>query len=112
MIATINLKDLIKYLVGLIIVIVGAIYSTRFFVNKNENMQFSIVDMNAKNLIKSNINIANYSLYDLYPTTDDLINTIENISNYDNYIFNAFTLNATYARLSQAERIKNEQNNK
>ncbi len=59
-----------------------------------------------------NINIANYSLYDLYPTTDDLINTIENISNYDNYIFNAFTLNATYARLSQAERIKNEQNNK
>ena len=60
MIATINLKDLIKYLVGLIIVIVGAIYSTRFFVNKNENMQFSIVDMNAKNLIKSNINIANY----------------------------------------------------
>jgi hypothetical protein len=32
------------------------------------------------------------------------------ISNLDDYIFNAYTLKATYARPSQAERMKNAKN--
>jgi tRNA threonylcarbamoyladenosine biosynthesis protein TsaB len=44
-----------------------------------------------------------------YPNATDLFKQIENISNIQKYTFNAFTLNAIYARLSQAERVqKNE----
>ncbi len=45
----------------------------------------------------------------MYPTTKDLIYIEENISNIQDYMFNAFSLNAIYARLSQAERLKNNE---
>lgn len=60
MIKTIKLKDLIKYLVGLIIVILIAVYSTRFFSELSENKEFSIFNIDYKSIIKSNINIACY----------------------------------------------------
>ena len=60
MIKTIKLKDLIKYLVGLIIVILIAVYSTRFFSRLSENKEFSIFNIDYKSIIKSNINIASY----------------------------------------------------
>ena len=61
MITTIHLKELIKYLVGLIVVILIAIYSTRFFANKNGTIRISLLHLNPDNLIKSNIRIANYN---------------------------------------------------
>lgn len=60
MIKTIKLKDLIKYLVGLIIVILIAVYSTRFFSELSKNKDFSVLNIDYKAIIKSNINIANY----------------------------------------------------
>ena len=60
MIKIIKLKELIKYLVGLIVVILIAIYSTRFFSGLSENKDFSVFNIDYKTIIKSNINIANY----------------------------------------------------
>ena len=58
MIKTIKLKDLIKYLVGLITVIVIAVYSTRFFSGKKQNKDISLFNINYENIIKSSICIA------------------------------------------------------
>lgn len=60
MIKTIRLKDLIKYLVGLITVILIAVYSTRFFTGANKNNSFSVFNMNYEKIIKTNISIASY----------------------------------------------------
>lgn len=60
MIKTIKIKDLIKYLVGLIIVILIAVYSTRFFSELSKNKDFSVFNIDYKAIIKSNISIANY----------------------------------------------------
>lgn len=90
---------------------------SRYIIDNNlENMLISGDCINKfKNVINDKfytLNILDYLSLNLYPTTNDLIYIVESIKNYDNYIFNAFTLNATYARLSQAERVKNEQGNK
>lgn len=60
MIKTIRLRDLIKYLVGLITVILIAVYSTRFFSGTNKNNSFSIFNIDYENIIKTNISIASY----------------------------------------------------
>ena len=60
MIKTIKIKDLIKYLVGLIIVILIAVYSTRYFSKLSKNKDFSVLNIDYKAIIKSNISIANY----------------------------------------------------
>ena len=60
MIRTIRLKDLIKYLVGLVTVILIAVYSTRFFSGTNKNNSFSIFNIDYENIIKTNISIASY----------------------------------------------------
>jgi len=59
MIRTIRLRDLIKYLVGLIVIILIAIYSTRFFSNFANNNNFSSFNIDFKKILKSNISIAN-----------------------------------------------------
>lgn len=59
MIKTIKLKDLIKYLVGLILVILIAVYSTRFFSKLGKNEELSFFNIDYKSILKSNINIAN-----------------------------------------------------
>ena len=45
--------------------------------------------------------------YNFYPTTTDLIEAYFKIDNVDNYMYDTYTLDAIYARPSQAERIKN-----
>ena len=60
MITTIHLRELIKYLVGLIAVILIAIYSTRFFANKNKNVKLAFFNTHSIEILKSNISIANY----------------------------------------------------
>lgn len=59
MIKTINLKNLIKYLVGLIIVILITICATRFFSKQNEGKSFSLFHINPSKVIGSSICIAN-----------------------------------------------------
>ena len=50
----------------------------------------------------------NCNKFDFYPNTNDCINIIDLVYDKNNYIFNAYNLKATYARQSQAERMKNE----
>lgn len=81
---------------------------------KNEYLE-DANDIIANFLNKNNIN--NEDIYKIgnlanlnkntYPTTEDLIEIYENIENKENYIYDTFNLNATYARPSQAERVKN-----
>lgn len=57
-----------------------------------------------------NINVS-LELQSLYPTTEDLLSIYDNLYNVNEYIFDTYTLDANYVRVSQAERIKNEKNN-
>lgn len=45
--------------------------------------------------------------FDFYPDTNDCINVMDLVCDKDKYSFNAYSLKATYARPSQAERMKN-----
>jgi len=58
-----------------------------------------------KTLIKEKF--SNCITNNYYPTPTDLINAYNNISDINNYIFDSYTLDANYVRVSQAERIKN-----
>ena len=59
MIRTIKLKDLLKYLVGLISIILICVYSTRFFSNLNNNISIaSLFNIDYATIIKSNLLIA------------------------------------------------------
>ena len=62
MIKTIKLKELIKYLVGLVIVVSIAVCSTRFFSSLNKNNFFSDLNIDFKKIFSSSIAIANYSV--------------------------------------------------
>lgn len=53
--------------------------------------------------------INNAVIYNTYPTPSDLINAYFNIYLNNEYIFDTYTLDATYARASQAERIRNNE---
>lgn len=48
------------------------------------------------------------SLSNMYPTTQDLIDSYLHIDNIASYLYNAYTLGAFYARPSQAERMANK----
>lgn len=61
---------------------------------------------NNKELLKPTLNRDN--ILDLYPTPNDLIHAYYNISNINDYIFDTYTLDAIYARKSQAERKKDD----
>lgn len=58
MIKTIKLKDLIKYLVGLITVILVAVGSTRFFSNSNNSIKLSFLNINFEDIIESIVIVA------------------------------------------------------
>ena len=62
MIKTIKLKDLIKYLVGLITVVLIAVNSTRFFSSLNKSTCFFDFNIDFKKIFKSSIIIANYNV--------------------------------------------------
>lgn len=55
-------------------------------------------------IIKSKF--SNAILFNYYPTTTDLINAYNDITNQNDYIFDSYSLDANYVRVSQAERIK------
>lgn len=49
--------------------------------------------------------IVNPVYYNFYPTTEDLVDCYLHLSNTKDYMYNAYTLDALYARPSQAERV-------
>lgn len=57
-----------------------------------------------KNIIQNKY--INAYLFNYYPTPSDLINAYNYISNKEKYIFNTYTLDANYVRVSQAERMQ------
>ena len=75
MIRTIKLKDLLKYLVGLISIILICVYSTRYFCNLGTNNISSFLNIDFAKIIKSNILIA-------YVEDDDKNKTIAQTGQY------------------------------
>lgn len=51
----------------------------------------------------------NYIFDDFYPTSKDLTDVYDILEGKTNYIFDTYTLDANYVRVSQAERIKNSE---
>ena len=51
--------------------------------------------------------IKNVQKLNFYPTTEDLIDCYLHLKNTKDYMYNAYTLDALYARPSQAERVSN-----
>lgn len=66
-----------------------------------------VVSGNCTNKFSNDLIKLKCNKYELYPTTNDCIDAFSKIFNVTDYIFNAYTLKATYARPSQAERCKN-----
>lgn len=56
-------------------------------------------------LYKEQLQDYSSTLLNLYPTTNDLIDSYLNITNVKDYMYNAYSLDALYARPSQAERM-------
>ena len=86
-----------------------AVEQINSFLNKNNIKDFSICGNCIKNFENELLSL-NCNKYDFYPDTNDCIKVIDYIYDNSKYIFNAYSLKATYARPSQAERMKNEKN--
>lgn len=74
---------------------------------KNINYDNIIIAGNCVNSFKDILSNISSNLTELYPTTEDLIDCYLNIQNTNDYIYNAYNLDALYARPSQAERMSN-----
>lgn len=80
------------------------------YLNDN-NIENIIVagDCTKKYIDKINSKLKNAITYDTYPTPTDLINAYFNIDSLNEFTFDTYTLDATYARASQAERVQNNE---
>lgn len=74
---------------------------------KNITYSNIIVAGNCVNSFKDTLSTISSTLMELYPTTEDLIDCYLNMQNTDSYMYNAYNLDALYARPSQAERMSN-----
>lgn len=84
-----------------------AIVKIQSTLKQNKNLRIA---GNCINAFEKELSALDYQKIDFYPNTNDLIEAMLNINNTSNYIFNAFSLNAIYARPSQAERMQNGKN--
>lgn len=71
----------------------------------NQNLENITIAGNCVDIFKDKLSCISNTLYDLYPTTEELIDCYLNINNPKDYIYNAYSLDALYARPSQAERM-------
>lgn len=71
----------------------------------NTNLKNITIAGNCVEIFKDKLSSISKSLYDFYPTTEDLIDCYLNISDNKSYMYNAYSLDALYARPSQAERM-------
>lgn len=87
-----------------------AVEQIKDFFKKNNISSNFCISGNCINNFQDELSILNCQKYNFYPDTNDCIKVIEYISDISKYTFNAYSLKATYARPSQAERMKNEKN--
>lgn len=88
-------------------IIDDAISNIISFISTNHiDMNLLHISGNATKKFREKLIKVSPNMHDFYPNTDTLIHAIENISNIKNYLFNAFSLDAMYARPSQAERMQ------
>lgn len=97
---------------------ISSILKNHIIQNSNTIKNISIVSNfkdDTLNILKEIFNFEDinipFKLQSLYPTTEDLLSIYDNLYNVNEYIFDTYTLDANYVRVSQAERIKNEKNN-
>lgn len=69
---------------------------------KDKNL---VIAGNCINKFRDNLSSISTKLIDIYPTTNDLINCYLNLADTSKYMYNAYSLDALYARKSQAERM-------
>lgn len=97
---------------------ISSILKNHIIQNSNTIENISIVSNFKGDTLNSLKEIFNFEdinipleLQSLYPTTEDLLSIYDHLYNVNEYIFDTYTLDANYVRVSQAERIKNEKNN-
>lgn len=72
-----------------------------------KNYDNLIIAGNCVDEFKDKLSSLSKKLIDLYPTTEDLISCYLDLKDTTNYMYNAYSLDALYARPSQAERMAN-----
>lgn len=87
-----------------------AVEQIKEFVKENNISNNFCISGNCINNFQDELSTINCNKYNFYPDTNDCIHVIEYIHDISKYTFNAYSLKATYARPSQAERMKNEKN--
>lgn len=75
---------------------------------EKENIQNIIIAGNCVETFREKLEKYSSILLNIYPTTEDLINSYLNILDTSSYMYNAYSLDALYARPSQAERMSND----
>ena len=68
-----------------------------------------VIAGNCINKFRDNLSSISTKLIDIYPTTNDLINCYLNLADTSKYMYNAYSLDALYARKSQAERMSDHE---
>ncbi len=75
---------------------------------EEKNIHNIIIAGNCAENYREKIEKFAFLVLDLYPTTEDLILSYLNILDTSSFMYNAYSLDALYARPSQAERISND----
>ena len=70
-----------------------------------DNYKDLIIAGNCIDKFKDTLSTISNKLLNIYPTTNDLINCYLNLADTSKYMYNAYSLDALYARKSQAERM-------
>ena len=70
-----------------------------------DNYKDLIIAGNCIDKFKDTLSTISNKLLNIYPTTNDLINCYLNLVDTSKYMYNAYSLDALYARKSQAERM-------
>lgn len=74
-----------------------------------DNYKDLIIAGNCIDKFKDTLSPISSKLLNIYPTTNDLINCYLNLVDTSKYMYNAYSLDALYARKSQAERMSDHE---
>lgn len=77
--------------------------------NIKDNYKDLIIAGNCIDKFKDTLSTISNKLLNIYPTTNDLINCYLNLVDTSKYMYNAYSLDALYARKSQAERMSDHE---
>lgn len=77
--------------------------------NIKDNYKDLIIAGNCIDKFQDTLSPISNKLLNIYPTTNDLINCYLNLHDTSKYMYNAYSLDALYARKSQAERMSDHE---